>query len=124
VIRTVGKGRAGGKENVVPITEEAASILAELTMPDVGRLFPLTRFQVTKDRLRAREAAGVKGFRFHDLRHSFAQDLEDAGLGHFVTDALHHSSPTLRRRYAHARQDVLRAAIEEAKRRQDVKRKK
>lgn len=116
VIRTVGKGRAGGKENLVPITAEVADILAGMTLPEVGRLFPMSRFDVTRDRLAARKAADLPNFRLHDARHSFAQDLEDAGLGHFITDALHHSSPTLRRRYAHARQDVIREAIETASR--------
>ncbi len=116
LIRSVTKGRAGGKEVAVPITDEVARILAGLTLPDVGRLFPLSKFQVTRDRVDAREAAGLASFRFHDWRHSFAQDLEDAGLGHFITDALHHSSPTLRKRYAHARQDVIREAIETARR--------
>lgn len=123
LIRAVGKGRAGGKENLVPITVEVRTILDGLTVPDVGRLFTMSRFDVARDRLAARKEAGLPNFRLHDARHSFAQDLEDAGLGHFITDALHHSSSTLRRRYAHARQDVIREAIEEAKRRQDAKRK-
>jgi integrase len=112
LIRTVGKGR---KENLVPITTEVTEILAGLAMPEVGRLFPLTRFDVTRDRIRACKAAGMPGFRFHDFRHEAAQRLENAGLGHFITDMLHHSSPTLRRRYAHARLDVIREAIETAR---------
>jgi integrase len=116
IIRAIGKGRAGGKENIVPITSAVASILAGMELPDVGRIFPCTARQVRDDREVARKAAGLPGFRFHDFRHSFAQDLEDAGLGHFITDVLHHVSPALRRRYAHARQDVLREAIETARR--------
>ena len=113
-IRTVSKGRAGGKENVVPITWAVASILAGMELPEVGRLFQLTRRQVTEDRERARAEAGLPGFRFHDFRHCFAQDLEDAGLGDVITAALHHSSPALRARYAHARIDRVREAIETA----------
>jgi integrase len=50
-------------------------------------------------------------FRFHDLRHCFAQDLEDAGVGHLITPALHHSSASLRPRYAKARTAMLADAI-------------
>ena len=114
LIRTIGKGHAGGKENIVPITAAVAEILAGMTLPDVGLLFPLTRHQVTEDRQLARAAAGLPGFRFHDFRHCLAQDLEDAGLGDVITAALHHSSPALRGRYAHARIDKVRQAIEKA----------
>jgi integrase len=112
VIRTIGKGN---KQNLVPLTDEARAALTGVHMPEVGRIFPLNRRQVRYDREIARAAAGLPNFRFHDLRHSFAQDLEDAGLGHFITDALHHGSPSLRRRYAQARPDVLREAIETAR---------
>jgi integrase len=116
LIRTVGKGRAGGKENLVPITAEVAEILAGLELPDVGRIFPLNHSQVRKDRERARKLADLPNFRFHDLRHEFAQTLEDAGFGDTITAALHHSSPALRRRYAHARLDRTREDIETAMR--------
>jgi integrase len=115
LIRTIGKGRAGGKENLVPITAEVAEILAGLELPDVGRIFQCGERQVRTDRELARAAAGLPDFRFHDLRHEFAQTLEDAGFGDTITAALHHSSPALRRRYAHARLDRTREAIEAAR---------
>ena len=115
IIRTVTKGRAGGKEVTAPITGEVEGILDDMNMPEVGRLFSLKRHEVRRDREIARRAAGLDGFRFHDLRHCFAQDLEDAGYGDTVTAALHHSSPTLRKRYSHARLDRTREAIEAAR---------
>lgn len=116
MIRAIGKGQAGGKENLVPITTAVAEILAGMKLPDVGRIFSVDENQVRWDREVARKAAGLPGFRFHDFRHCFAQDLEDAGVGDAITAALHHSSPALRKRYAHARVETVRAAIETARR--------
>jgi integrase len=49
---------------------------------------------------------------FKDLRHSFAQALENAGAGDMITDALHHSDPRLRRRYAKAKIDRMRERLD------------
>ncbi len=106
VIHTKTKGRAGGKEVVVPITEALAAILAGMDLPEVGRLFQIRLHEIRRDRELARRAAALPSFRFHDLRHCFAQDLEDAGVGHLITPALHHSSASLRPRYAKARMAI------------------
>jgi integrase len=47
-----------------------------------------------------------------DLRHTFAQSLEDAGAGDMITDALHHSDPRLRRRYAKAKIERMRERLD------------
>ena len=99
------------------MSAKARAVLESMTLPEVGRIFSVTARQVRADREVARKAAGLSGFRFHDLRHCLAQDLEDAGLGHFIQDALHHTSGALRRRYAKARVDVTREALDKAQRR-------
>lgn len=117
ILHSRTKGRGGGKPIVVPLTTQAAAVLERLAMPEVGRIWPFTFSQWRWDRERAREAAGLPKWRAHDSRHEFSQQLEDAGLGHFIPDALSHSNASYRRRYARARTDVIRDAAEAAQER-------
>jgi integrase len=112
LIHSHTKGRGGGKPIVVPMTAKTREILARMALPDVGLIAAVTERTFRRDRETARAAAGLPRWRAHDARHEFSQRLEDAGLGHFIQDALHHSSPAMRRRYARARVDVTREAIE------------
>jgi integrase len=116
LVHTISKGRAGGRAVVVPMTEGVLAVLMAYGSLPEGRLWPLTQGQLQQDIRRASTAAGMHG-RFHSLRHSFAQRLEDAGEGDAVTDALHHSDPKLRRRYARASLDRVGQAIARANRR-------
>lgn len=112
------KGRAGGRILKVPMTQGVLAVFQAMgALPDVGRIFPVSLSTLRRDTDAARRQLGRSFRPFHDLRHSFAQDLEDAGLGDTVTDALHHSTPTLRRRYAKARLSRTAAAIDAAQRR-------
>lgn len=115
VINAVSKGKAGGKPTPVPMTEGVLAVLAMLgRLPQVGALFPVSLGALRLDRERAREAVGIPAFRFHDIRHTFSQMLEDTGGGDTIQDALHHSDPKLRRRYAAARIERVRDAVERA----------
>lgn len=99
----------------LPITEPVLAVLTMMgALPEVGRIFAITVTQLRKDRERARKLAGLPDFRQHDLRHTFAQALEDAGVGDAITAALHHSDPRLRHRYSRARLHRTGAAIEAA----------
>lgn len=119
VIRTWSKGKAGGRFTPVPVTPAVAELLAAL--PQQGRLFPgLTNTMIRRDVDKARAATGLAGMVLGRARHSFAQDLEDAGLGDVITAALHHSDPRLRRRYAQVRLDQVRAAVETAQQRRKL----
>jgi integrase len=114
-IHTISKGRAGGKPTTIPITLPVAELLASLQpWPDLGCIFRVTTKQLRNDRERARVQVGLPDLRSHDMRHAFAQMLEDAGEGDAITAALHHADPRLRRRYAAARLEVTRRAIERA----------
>jgi integrase len=60
-------------------------------------------------------AAGIKGARVHDLRHTYASVLASAGLSLPVIGALlGHTTATTTHRYAHLFDDPLRAATERA----------
>jgi integrase len=59
------------------------------------------------------KAAGLKGVRVHDLRHSYASILASAGLSlPIIGGLLGHTQPVTTARYAHLFDDPLRAATE------------
>nr|WP_244964805.1 site-specific integrase [Halomonas kenyensis] len=84
-----------GKARVVPVPEDARAWLEELP------------FATTYHRLRtvwehARQSVGRPDLRFHDLRHSYASMLAQAGESMTtVRDLLGHSSLIVTSRYSH-----------------------
>lgn len=55
----------------------------------------------------------IEGFRFHDLRHTFASQLVMQGRDLYtVMQLLGHKSLQMVQRYAHLSQDYLRKAVE------------
>ena len=53
------------------------------------------------------------GFKFHDLRHTFASNLVLKGVDLYVVQKLlGHATPKMTQRYAHLGSDQLREAIE------------
>jgi site-specific recombinase XerD len=58
------------------------------------------------------EEAGIEDFKFHDLRHTFATRLVQAGCDIYkVQNLLGHKSPTMTQRYAHHCPESLRDAV-------------
>ena len=69
---------------------------------------------------KALEKAGIKDFKFHDLRHTFASQLVRNGVDLYVIQKLlGHASPKMTQRYAHLKQDQLWAAIQTIDRREN-----
>lgn len=92
-----------GRPRLVPLPAEAAKI----RLP-IG----LTVNQLDHGFRDAREAAGLKHARFHDLRHSYASWLVQGGSSlTVVRDLLGHSSLAVTSRYAHLSEAHLRAAV-------------
>ena len=87
ILRAIPKGRAGVSLPLCPITRHVSWVLHRNGPRDVGRLFAVTKQLLRQDWREAREAIGRPGLLFKDLRHSFAQHLEDAGEGDLITDA-------------------------------------
>ena len=76
--------------------------------PDGGE--PLTTLR--REFAKAVRLAGLLGFRFHDLRHSHASFLVQAGIPlNTVRDLLGHRSLAMTLRYAHLSPDSRRTAV-------------
>jgi integrase len=106
-----GSGAKSGKTRIIPLNREAQTALAEWKK-DSSRtgaddwVFPGTGGNPLQDPKRAwsvlREAAKLKDFRFHDLRHSFASKLVMSGVDlNTVRELLGHASYAMTLRYAH-----------------------
>jgi integrase len=78
------------------------------TAPEGGFLMNLARAWYP-----ALKRAGLEGFRFHDLRHTFASRLVQRGVSLYeVGTLLGHKTPAMTLRYAHLSPAHLRAAVQ------------
>jgi len=78
-----------------------------------GKRYPLTYSGVKTAWRRLRKRAGVKDFRFHDLRHDLATKLlRETGNLKLVQRALNHSDIRTTLRYAHVLDSEVAAALE------------
>ena len=69
-------------------------------------------FEVKNSFQEALEKAGIKDFRFHDLRHCFASALVQRGADLYeVQRLLGHKNPSMTQRYAHLAPENLRDAV-------------
>jgi integrase len=59
-----------GQPRSVPLSSEAAALLAALERSEDGRVFPIEAQAMEAAFKRARDRAGVTDVRFHDLRHT------------------------------------------------------
>ena len=104
----------------IPLTERAYRTLKELLMvPCVtGHVFhdkgkPLYDRQVRRAFERVLKTAGITNFHIHDLRHTFASYLRQAGVDlHTIGTLLGHKDMRMTKRYTHLNVESLRAAVE------------
>ncbi len=78
------------------------------------RYLPLTAPATTLDKgwQRARRACGLEHVHLHDLRHSTASEMVNAGVDLYTVGAvLGHKDARSTARYSHLRHDVLAAAV-------------
>ena len=104
------------RTHIVPLSEDVRKLLDEHAARPEARndpqLFPgITDLKT--DWARLTRAADLHDLRLHDLRHSFASMLVDAGEGlPMIGSLLGHSSPATTARYVHLYDDTRRAAVE------------
>lgn len=89
----------------IPLTKQLCEILKDINKLKLGG-------DIKNSFRNACKAAGIKDFRFHDLRHTFASDLVSSGVDlYVVATLLGHSSIEMSKRYAHLAPSSLRKAI-------------
>lgn len=101
----------GGGEHTVKIPPVLMAILS--TRPSrKGQVFDATNFRRRWDGAIA--AAGLKNFRFHDLRHTFASWARKAGADlPTLKEALHHSDISMTARYANVTPDEVETTFDQ-----------
>lgn len=108
-----------GKPRHVPLSQAAMDIIESLPRFDgCPWLLPNPKTRKPYDTVKrawetAREAAGLPGLRIHDLRHSAASFMINAGIDLFaVGRILGHADHQSTMRYSHLANDTLMAAVE------------
>lgn len=115
-----GETAKNGQTRRVPLNTEAIAILQawrKQASDTETRVFPGVGGKRLKRVDRAwrglRKRAGLREFRFHDLRHHFASRLVQSGIDlNTVRELLGHAHITMVLRYAHLSPDRLAAAVE------------
>lgn len=108
-----------GKPRHVPLSQDAIDVIQALPrfpgcpwlLPNPKTLKPFVDFKRTWDT--ARDAAGLPGLRVHDLRHSAASFMINAGSDLYVVGrVLGHADHQSTMRYSHLADDTLMKAVE------------
>ena len=106
-----------GKSRYVPLNKEAGAVLTRWQKQGgTGRVFNVRDVKTAWHALM--KAAAIKGFNFHDLRHSFASKLVMAGVDlNTVRELLGHADLKMTLRYSHLAQEHKQSAVEKLMRR-------
>ena len=108
-----------GKDRTVPLNDVARTVLTDLKKEANGSASVFVCDKTGKAPLdiktgfaRAREDSKIEGFRFHDLRHTFATRLADSGVDPFtIAELLGHADLRMTKRYTHATDQRRRSAV-------------
>lgn len=108
-----------GKSRHVPLSQPALDLIGQLPrfdrcpwlLPNPRTRKPYTDIKHPWEN--SREAAGLEGLRIHDLRHSAASFMINAGIDLFaVGRILGHADHQSTQRYSHLANETLMSAIE------------
>jgi integrase len=121
--RTVTVMRSkNGERRTIPVNETVLQILKEKSKVRSlasDRVFcsktftPMESGHLRRSFRLALSKAKIEEFRFHDLRHTFATRLVQAGIDLYkVQQLLGHKSPIMTQRYAHHYPESLRDGVE------------
>ena len=119
VITIKGKG---SKSRIIPMSSVVYEILKKrnkIRRIDTDLIFhtntgkKILRQDLTKLFNIAVKKAGIDNFRFHDMRHTFASRLIQAGVDIYsISKLLGHSSIVMTQRYSHLDTSSLKTAIQ------------
>jgi len=108
-----------GRGRHVPLSQAAMDIIGQLPrydgcpwlLPNPRTLLPFT--DIKRSFMQARKLVGLNDVHLHDLRHSFASNLVNAGVDIFrVSKLMGHVNVASNTRYAHLASEQLLAATE------------
>jgi len=101
-----------GKPREIPISPKLAVVLGKLTPAAEGPVFEVPEITLRRAFSRALKDAKIEGFRFHDLRHTFASHyVMRTGDLPSLQKLLGHHSPMMTQRYAHLASSHLRQGM-------------
>ncbi len=112
-IVTVQASKNGNKKTI-PMSETLHRLLQRMSKVKhiSGRVFPVEALALKDAFERAARKAGLKDFRFHDLRHTFATRLVQHGVDLYTVQKLMgHKSIRTTERYAHHYPESLRPSV-------------
>jgi integrase len=97
-----------GESRYVPLSSVAIKILHELPRSIDGRVFPVNRSTVSVTFTRNARRAGVRNFRFHDLRHTAITDMAEKIPNVLELSAVTgHKTLSMLKRYTHFKAEDL-----------------
>ncbi len=115
---TILEQKNGGIDTL-PLNEKALEVLTARSKVRSDYLFynregsAIDGSNLRRDFLKALRKAEIADFRFHDLRHTFATRLVQAGVDLYkVQKLMRHKSPIMTQRYAHHYSESLRDGVE------------
>lgn len=102
-----------GKPREIPIAPNLRDILAGMdTQEPAAKVFNVPLITLRRQFMRVLSEAGITGFRFHDLRHTFASHfIMKTGNLPALQKILGHASPMMTQRYAHLSSGYLQAEM-------------
>ncbi len=113
--RVTFRDTKNGEDRTIRLCQRAAATLAALGPKDAGPVFTFRGKRIESIKAswsRACEKAGVEDLRFHDLRHTFASRLVQAGVPLYeVMNLTGHKSLEMVQRYSHLAPDYQERAI-------------
>lgn len=102
--------KKGGDAQTIFLSPDAVALLADLPRDGVYVFNGRNRRKIWEAALKA---AGIKNFRWHDLRHTHATLLRQAGAAlEIVQRSLGHQSIKTTQRYAHVADSEMRSALQ------------
>lgn len=102
-----------GRDRSVPINRAVAEVLkAQIQLVSTGTVFSISPKTLSSAFTTLVRRAGIENLRLHDLRHTFATRLSDAGTDPFtIADILGHRDLKITKRYTHVLESNRQRAV-------------